>query len=110
MHPRWAPARISIEKFLLADDVVFPESFEHRGFNRAHAATRSSAFSTGHAAKAGTNTSGAGGLWPSEAWGLIVLWWRRLRISLTRLGSESIERADKGSRYVPRSIDVLIEK
>jgi len=28
----------------------------------------------GHAAKAGTNTSGAGGLNPSEAWGLIVLY------------------------------------
>jgi len=27
----------------------------------------------GHAANAGTNTSGAGGLYPIEAWGLIVL-------------------------------------
>jgi hypothetical protein len=28
---------------------------------------------TGHAANAGTNTSGAGGLYPIEAWGLLVL-------------------------------------
>jgi hypothetical protein len=28
----------------------------------------------GHAVNAGTNTSGAGGLYPSEAWGLIVFW------------------------------------
>ena len=27
----------------------------------------------GHAANAGTNASGAGGLYPIEAWGLIVL-------------------------------------
>src|SRR5262245_39739530 len=33
----------------------------------------------GHAANAGTNTSGAGGLYPIEAWGLIVLQWRRIR-------------------------------
>jgi hypothetical protein len=36
---------MSIEKFVLANHVVFPESFEHRGFNRAHAAIGSSAFS-----------------------------------------------------------------
>jgi hypothetical protein len=35
------------------------------------AAWRSAA---GHAAKAGTNTSGAGGLYPSDACGLIVLY------------------------------------
>ena len=28
----------------------------------------------GHAANAGMNTSGAGGLYPIEAWGLIVLY------------------------------------
>jgi len=28
----------------------------------------------GHAANVGTNTSGAGGLYPIEAWGLIVLY------------------------------------
>ena len=26
----------------------------------------------GHAAKAGTNTSGAGGLYPSDVWGLMI--------------------------------------
>jgi hypothetical protein len=38
----------------------------------AGGAARGSA--AGHAAKAGTNTSGAGGLNPSEACGLIVLY------------------------------------
>jgi hypothetical protein len=38
-------------------------------------ASRSHAeFAYGHAANAGTNTSGAGGLYPIEAWGLIVLY------------------------------------
>ena len=32
------------------------------------------ASAAGHAAKAGTNTSGAGGLYPSDACGLIVLY------------------------------------
>jgi len=38
----------------------------------AGGASRRSA--AGHAANAGTNTSGAGGLYPIEAWGLIVLY------------------------------------
>src|SRR5215510_15408532 len=52
----------------------------------------------GHAANAGTNTSGAGGLYPIEAWGLIVLYnkaWERpqYRVSGAAVSVASMVRA-----------------
>src|SRR5262249_7013525 len=45
----------------------------------------------GHAANAGTNTSGVGGLYSIEAWDLIVLWWRR-QLSMTFSASRKVFR------------------